>query len=84
MSAVLPPPALWSLIPAAEPPLGVQSNLTNPEDRGYIILVMGFVLLALMLFFYSIRMYTKLFVVRKSTWDDCMYVHLRLHYEETD
>ncbi len=73
MSAVqLPPPALWSLVPSLEPPSGVQPNFVNPEDRGDVLLVVGSVLLALMIIFYSVRMYTKLFLIRKLTWDDRM------------
>lgn len=73
MSAVLlPPPALWSLVPGLEPPLGVQPNFINPEGRGYVILVVGSVLLTLMIIFYTVRMYTKLFLIRKLTWDDRM------------
>ena len=65
MSVALPPPALWSEVPALEPPFGAESYFTNPEDRSSVILVVGSILLALMILFYSVRMYTKLFVIRK-------------------
>ena len=75
MSVALPPLALWSETPALEPPPGVESNFTDPEDRGSIILIVGSTLLALMILLYSVRMYTKFFVIGKLSWDDCKFIH---------
>jgi hypothetical protein len=67
----LPPPEIWQYIPAMEPPAGVVPNFANPESKGHIAIVVGSILTALMVCFFAIRAYTKLFILRKLTWDDC-------------
>jgi len=33
------------------------------------------VFITLMMLFFSVRMYTKLFIQKKVSWDDCMYTY---------
>jgi hypothetical protein len=65
------PPEQLALIPAGMPPPGVIPNLVNPESRGSVMIIVGTIMLALMLVFSGLRFYTKIFIVGKTTWDDC-------------
>ena len=65
------PPSILATYPALEPPAGVESNFVNPEDRGYIQNSVATVLFCLMVCLFANRVYTKTFVARKASWDDC-------------
>ena len=56
--------------PAMAPPPGVQPLSKNPESQGYIIFIVGSVMLVLMLSLFTVRIYTKLRIVKKTSWDD--------------
>jgi hypothetical protein len=58
-------------IPATIPPPGVTPDFENPESRGSVHIITGAVLLALMMLFYAIRIYAKVFVIKRFHWDDC-------------
>jgi len=58
-------------VPALTPPPGVNPNFTNPERQTFRFNVSGAVLLGIMVFFLCSRLYTKCFIRRKATWDDC-------------
>lgn len=57
--------------PAIQPPAGVESNFSNPENRNPLLLVVTSLLFGIMGIFFLIRVYTKSFIVRKYSWDDC-------------
>ena len=65
------PPSVLDTLPALQPPAGVQSNFVNPEDRGHVCTAITSVLFAFMLCLYANRVYTKLVIIRKVSWDDC-------------
>ena len=65
------PPSVLNTLPALQPPAGVQPNFVNPENRGYIQNSVASVLFGLMICLFANRVYTKLFVIRKASWDDC-------------
>ncbi|KAH9862708.1 hypothetical protein J1614_010801 [Plenodomus biglobosus] len=65
------PPALLATLPAASPPPGVVSNFDNPPSRANLLLGLTSAFFALAVISYSIRMYTKIRILRKVTWDDC-------------
>ena len=65
------PPSVLNTLPALQPPAGVQPNFVNPENRGYIQTTVASVLFGLMVCLFANRIYTKLVVVRKLSWDDC-------------
>lgn len=67
----LPPDVLKSL-PALQPPAGVQSNFVGPVNKCSQFQVVATFLLCLMTCFYVIRVYTKLYIIRKAGWDDFM------------
>ena len=56
--------------PAGRPPPGIQPDFVDPPSLVPAILGVGAAFLALALFCYSIRIYTKLFITRKWQWDD--------------
>lgn len=61
-------PAFWPIIP---PPPGQVSNFIDSPSRGYLLTAIGSVVLALQILFFSLRMYSRMFVARKLRWDDC-------------
>ena len=61
--------------PFYPPPPGVVPNPSNPQTRGRDLTVTCSVFLGIMIIFVSIRTYTKLWLMRKVTWDDRMYSH---------
>jgi hypothetical protein len=65
------PPALLATLPAAPPPPGIVPNFEHPPSRSNLLLGLTSVFLALAVISYSIRMYTKIKIFRKLTWDDC-------------
>ena len=57
-------------IPALPPPPGVTPNFTNPENKGQSLVVAGAILLTFVVIMLANRAYTKLCIVRKTSWDD--------------
>jgi hypothetical protein len=65
------PPALLATIPAASPPPGIVPNFDHPPSRSNLLLGLTSVFLSLAVISYFIRMYTKIKILRKVSWDDC-------------
>ncbi|KAL8810238.1 MAG: hypothetical protein Q9200_002737 [Gallowayella weberi] len=65
------PPSLLQSQPAGSPPPGVLPNFGDPPTLVPPILGVGTSFLALALFCFSIRAWTKLTIIRKFSWDDC-------------
>ena len=57
-------------LPALPAPPGVVPNFTNPKNQGPKLIVVGAVLLAFVVLALANRAYTKLCIVRKTSWDD--------------
>ena len=64
-------PELLSSTPLASPPDAVQSNFGDAANRNISVYVVCSVFLAIMLCFYVNRIYTKIYIVRRYSWDDC-------------
>ena len=62
-------PAVLQL-PALTPPQGTAPNFTHPRNRGPVLVIVNGILLGLMMVFLTIRVYTKLAIIRKVSWDD--------------
>ncbi|KAF2683303.1 hypothetical protein K458DRAFT_304781 [Lentithecium fluviatile CBS 122367] len=62
--------AALAQMPAMAPPPGVESNLINPESIGYRQTITTSILLAIMMPFVFNRIYVKVWLVRKISWDD--------------
>lgn len=56
--------------PLSPPPLGVIPNLDNPASRAYQIYIAAGICLPLITVFASLRLYAKVFILKKWTWDD--------------
>ena len=67
----LPPDALKQ-IPAASAPPGITSNLINPYDRGWVLVVVSTIFLAIGLIAFLVRLFAKVFIIKKLFWDDRM------------
>ena len=69
----LPPltPEQMAVTPAGMPPPGVIPNFVNPDTRGPVLIIVGTIFMVLMLVLATLRYYTKFFIVRKTSWDDC-------------
>ena len=58
-------------IPGAQPPPGVEPNFVNPYSQGYIVDVVGSILISLMVISCTTRIYAKAKIQRNRSWDDC-------------
>lgn len=65
------PLAVLKTMPAASPPPGIQPNFADPPTRVPVILGVSIAFFVLAIFCFSIRIYTKLAVVKNWKWDDC-------------
>ena len=66
-------PALLANFPLTPPPQGVVSNFTDPETRAPVIIAFIAICLALTWPVFLLRLYSKIFVVGKFSWDDGKY-----------
>ena len=57
-------------LPALRPPPGVFPNFEDPSSRGPVLIIVNGVLLGLMTVFIAVRIYTKLCLIQKASWDD--------------
>ena len=64
-------PAQLAMTPAGTPPLGVTPNFSNPDTRGPVMIIVGSIMVAFMLMMATLRYYTKICVIGRTTWDDC-------------
>ena len=67
------PKSVLATLPAASPPPGVVANFIDPPTRVPVLLGLGSTFLGIALFCYSIRIYTKIVVVKSWKWDDGKY-----------
>jgi hypothetical protein len=56
--------------PAATPPPGVIPNFKNPESRGSVFVVSSAFLVGFMVFFFAVRAYAKICIIKRLHWDD--------------
>ena len=61
----------WSITPIGRTPPGVQRNLHNPPDAGPAWFGVSTALFAVASFFFGLRLYSKGFLLKKFTVDDC-------------
>jgi hypothetical protein len=66
----LPPQALMQ-IPGEAPPPGVVPNFVNPTTNVPLILGLSYFFFALASICYLLRIWTRVFVVKRWQWDDC-------------
>jgi hypothetical protein len=57
-------------LPFGRPPPGVIPDFTNTESNGRDLIIIPSIFLSIMILFMLARMYTKLRLIRKVTWDD--------------
>lgn len=67
--------SLLDVLPGLLPPPGETSNFMNPYSRGQTYTVVATTIIVVMLLLVTIRLYTKYFVIRKLTSDDCKSYH---------
>ena len=63
-------PAELASYPLQAPPTGVHSNFGEAENNNKPMFVVLSVFLAIMMMFFSNRIYTKSCIVRRYSWDD--------------
>lgn len=71
MSLASIPPEQLALLPAAQPPPGVKPNFVNPESCGTAVVIGLAIPSAVMSIVVLLRLYTKAYIVRSLSWDDC-------------
>ncbi|MCJ1382008.1 hypothetical protein MMC17_005120 [Xylographa soralifera] len=59
-----------SHVPALAPPPGIESNFVNPQNQSLSFLLVTSTLFGVMTIFFINRIYTKVLIIRKYTWDD--------------
>ncbi|KAL8853061.1 MAG: hypothetical protein Q9221_002091 [Calogaya cf. arnoldii] len=64
------PPALLQTLPAGAAPPGILPNFVDPPTLVPAVLGVGTAFLALALFCFSIRVWTKLAINKRCSWDD--------------
>ena len=69
-------------VPALSPPPGVQSNFVNPENQSLSFYIVTSILFVSMVIFFLNRVYTKLLIIRKYSWDDCTLRALRRYVDQ--
>ena len=57
--------------PAAKPPVGVTPDLLNPSNNNTLIIATVTLCLVFAALAFLIRMYTKLFLIRSTEYEDC-------------
>ena len=60
-----------SITPAAKPPLGVTPNFINPPSEKDIIIAYTTIFTIIATFGVAVRMYVRLFIMRKIQIEDC-------------
>ncbi|KAF2868477.1 hypothetical protein BDV95DRAFT_579923 [Massariosphaeria phaeospora] len=58
--------------PLWPPPAGVKSNFVNPEDRRVLQISITTIFLVIALLFFFNRVYVKLVLTKRKTWDDAL------------
>ena len=64
-------PTDLSKTPAATPPPGYASNLVDPPSKAYQMTICNIVCACIVLFFVSLRLYTRTRIVNYMGPDDC-------------
>ena len=58
-------------IPKMPPPPGQTSNFVNPDNQAELTLIMSSIFIGLVLTFGGIRVYSRAYLARSFTKDDC-------------
>ena len=58
-------------LPYLPPPPNVQPDFIHPQSHAFILVILSSIFLALTIFLFIVRVYTKLYIVKKWAWDDC-------------
>lgn len=66
-----------SITPAMAPPAGMVSNFVDPPSCGLKFLVVNCVFLPLAVIALVVRMWTRIYLVRSVSYDDCRSPSLR-------
>lgn len=57
--------------PCALPPPGVESNFANPSNLRHLFVITAVLCLFFSTLALSMRMYAKIYIIRKTEWSDC-------------
>ena len=69
--------------PALTPPPGVKSNFVNPPNMDFIVILTISICTSFSTIAILLRLYTKLFVIRKIVFEDCTFQR-RCHFSFID
>lgn len=62
--------------PAMVPPPGITPNFVNPPNLNHIVVLTLVLCMVFSTLAVVMRMYTKLFIIRKTAFEDCMFATL--------
>ncbi|KAG9235488.1 hypothetical protein BJ875DRAFT_483215 [Amylocarpus encephaloides] len=60
--------------PALPPPPGIKSNFDDAYNRGYVMVIVGTVMLVFTAIFSATRLYVQLFLLKKRNWGDFFFI----------
>ena len=69
--SLYPSGANLSAIPSLNPPPSVTPDFVHPVTRANLTLIPCACIVAVMILFVILRLYTKLYVIQAVGWDDC-------------
>ena len=62
--------------PSAPPPPGVSVNFNTPDTRAPMAIAVTSSFMGIMFIFITIRIYVKVRIDKRATWDDCEYAEI--------
>lgn len=74
----LPPGVDIAQVPAGPPPPGITSNFTDPETLRAPVIAVNVILLVVTTTFVGMRIYTRKFLNRILSAEDCRFLHFDL------
>jgi hypothetical protein len=71
--------------PAMVPPPGTTPNFVNPANLNHVVVLTLILCMVFSTLAVAMRMYTKLFIIRKTAFEDCMSLRrATLSWSDTD
>ena len=62
--------------PSAPPPPGVSVNFNAPDTRAPMAIAVTSSFMGIMFIFITVRVYVKVRIDKRATWDDCEYAEI--------
>lgn len=67
----------YAIVGAMRPPPGVVPNFVDPENHLKETIISHIIVLIFVTLFVGLRVYTRRFITRQLSWDDCKARHVK-------